>query len=460
MNRHDVEAALERVPDYDRFFTLDEMHAKARDAVRAHPDLAELRVVGHSREGEEIPMVRIGDGPTRVLAFAFPHPNEPIGGMLVHFLLDELFRDPSLREGRTWYLLPSVDPDGTRANEGWFAGPFTIRNYARHFYRPPSAEQVEWTFPIDYEQLRFDRPLPETEALMGAFDQARPHLVYSLHNAGFGGVYYYLSHDVPEVYGTFHEVPERRDLPLSLGEPEMPWAETLAPAVYRMPSIRDAYDYHATYGEGSPAEKIQGGGSSFDFLRSMELADGDPVCLITELPYFQSPQVADESETERTRRDVILEGLDEAESTTRQVQEFLRRAEPHMTLDTRFVRAVREFTDQALAGLPSQKRWAREAEGMDDRATVAQVTDALHVGSFYRLLIASMLRRAIDAQRAATPDPRLDDIATDVEAFLDAWAQRLDDALDYEAIPIRKSVQVQYGALLALLAAPGWGPGA
>lgn len=458
MNRTSLEAALDRVPNYDRFFTLDEMLTKARHTARDHPELASLSVVGSSRDGQEIPMVRIGDGPTRVLAFAFPHPNEPIGGMLVHFLLDELIRDPSLREGRSWYLLPSVDPDGTRANEGWFGGPFTIRNYARHFYRPPSAEQVEWTFPIDYKTLRFDRPLPETEALMEAFDRARPHLVYSLHNAGFGGVYYYLSHDLPAVYASFREVPERRGLPLSLGEAEMPWAETLAPAVYRMPSIRDAYDYHETYGDGAPAEKIQGGGSSFDYLRAMNIADGDPVCLITELPYFQSPQIADETRTDRTRRDALLAGLADAESTTREVQAFLDRLEPHATLDTRFLRAVRDFTEQALAGLPSQRRWAQEADGMDAPATVAQTTDALHVGSFYRLLIASMLRRAVAAQRDATPTPALDDLARDVERFLDVWAARLDAAIDYEAIPIRSSVQVQYGALLAILAAPGWGP--
>jgi len=41
-----------------------------------------------------------------------------------------------LREslGYTWYLVKCIDPDGTRLNEGWFKGPFSIENLARHYY--------------------------------------------------------------------------------------------------------------------------------------------------------------------------------------------------------------------------------------------------------------------------------------------------------------------------------------
>ena len=453
----DIEQALQRVPDFDRFYTLDELLERARNVAREHPDVADYQVVGHSTDGEEIPLVRIGDGPTRVILFAFPHPNEPIGAMLVHFLLEELVTNEELRRGRTWFLLPSVDPDGTRLNEGWFAGPYTIRNYARHFYRPPSAEQVEWTFPIDYKDLHFDHPLPETRALMRAFDIARPHLAYSLHNAGFGGVYYYVSENLEDVVDEFHAIPRRRGLALSLGEAEMPWAETFAPAIYRSGSIRDAYDYHETYGDGSPGEVIQGGGSSVDYLASMDLPDGPPVSLITELPYFQCAQISDQSPTARSRRDVLLEGVAQARATTNAMKEILDRIAPEMTLDTRPYRAVSAFTEQALDSFGSKERWAREADGMDVPATVAQETDELYVGSFYRLLIASMLRRALEEQREATPSPTLDAAASDLERLLEEWAARLESGLDYEAIPIRTSVEVQYGALLAVLGSSRFG---
>src|SRR5690606_35064038 len=126
----ELEAALARVPDYDRFYTFAEMLDSAHGVAASHPDLVSIERVGSSTEGRPIEMVRIGDGPQRLLLYALPHPNEPIGAVLVQFLLEELVANEALRRGRSWYLLPCVDPDGTVLNEGWFAGPFTVRNYA------------------------------------------------------------------------------------------------------------------------------------------------------------------------------------------------------------------------------------------------------------------------------------------------------------------------------------------
>jgi Zinc carboxypeptidase len=441
------EAALAQVPNYERFYTLEEMVARTKATAENHPDLTTLQIVGHSTDGLEIPMLRIGNGPTHLLLFACPHPNEPIGAMLIQFLLEELVTNEKLREGRSWFLLPCVDPDGTRLNEGWFAGPYTIRNYAKHFYRPPSTEQVEWTFPIHYKDLKFDKPLPETEALMQAFDIAKPQFVYSLHNAGFGGVYYYISHDLPDVYDAFHTIPRSRDLVLSLGEAEMPWAVEFAPAVYKTSSIKEAYDYFETYGTVSPVSLIQGGGSSYDYL----LGKGNPLMLITELPYFQSPQISDKSETSKTRRDVILESVAESRTAYKSVQAILETIAPEMTLDTRFYRAVTAFTEQALTGLDSKENWAKTAEGMDATATKAQATDELYVGPFYRLLVVSMLRRAIDVQLEQKLNSRLEAARHTLESLLETWTSTLETHLEYEAIPIKKLVEVQYGALLAVL---------
>ena len=265
----DLDAALSRVPDYARFLTVDEMYAAAKAAAGAHPDLVEYQIVGSSTDGEGIPMVRIGDGDERLLLYACPHPNEPIGAMLIRFLLEELVDNERLRAGRSWFLLPCVDPDGTRLNEGWFAGPFTVRNYAENFYRPRTEEQVEWTFPVRHKDLDFRTPMPETRALMRAFDIAAPRLVYGLHNAGFGGVYYYVSHEVEDAYDELYRLPTERGLALSRGEPEVPWAVELAPAVYKMLSIREAYDHLERHGAGSPAAIVQGGRV---FLRSPVLA--------------------------------------------------------------------------------------------------------------------------------------------------------------------------------------------
>lgn len=441
----DIDAALARVPEYDRFHTLDEMYEAAQRVATEHPDLASIQFVGESTDGEKMPMVRIGDGPQRMLLFASPHPNEPIGAMLVQFLLDELIQNEQLREGRTWYLLPCVDPDGTRLNEGWFAGPFNVRQYSRNFFRPRSEEQVEWTFPIDYKEFKFDKPISETKALMKAFEIARPQFVYSLHNAGFGGVYYYISHDLKDAYEDFYRIPKDRGLFLSLGEPEMPWAVEFAPAVYKEPSVRDHYDYLEKYSAGSPAAEIQGGGSSFDYLSSYS----EPVMLVTELPYFQSAQIADQTPINRTRRDVLLEGNDKARTMVNDLTQVLAALDGELPTSNRFYRTVKSFNSQALEAVESQRKWAETAEGMDVPATVAQEIDELYVGPFYRLLVASMLRRAI-AEHGLTND-KVRQASERLEELLESWTSEVEQNLKYEAIPIKKLVEVQYGAMLALL---------
>lgn len=465
-----LEALLARVPDYPFFLTVDELFAAARGVAAAHPEVAAYSEVGTSTDGTPIPMVTIGDGPQRIMLVACPHPNEPIGAMLVRFLMDELVVNGELRAGRTWYLLPCVDPDGVRLNEGWFRGPFTLRHYARHFYRPRFEEQVEWTFPVRYKTFVFDQPLPETRALMAAIEQARPHILYSLHNAGFGGVFYYLSHDLQAAYPELHRIPTDRGLALFQGEPEVPWARPLHPAVYAIPKSTDAYDYFEQFGVGDPAAQMMGGASSFEYAERF----GSPISLVTEVPYYQSPKIADTTPTGRTRREVVLAGLERVREVVGLLDRLLAQTLPVMTEDSRLLRAVAAFTASQLKMLESQARWAAQAEGMDQPATVAQEADALYLGPFYRVLVASMLHRAFEHQLAhlerlpaEAPLPGPDGATLDraqaealirqadgeLERHLDRWLTEVETHLPYTVIPIRNLVQVQYGALLAVLEA-------
>ena len=352
-----IAAALKRVPSYNRFMTVDELFASARGVAAQHPQLASCREIGVSTDGESIPMVTIGRGDRAVLLVACPHPNEPIGAMLVQFLLDELIERDDLRGGWTWHLVPCIDPDGTRLNEGWFGGPFTLRHYARHFYRPWSQEQVEWTFPCRYKRFVWDTPLPETRALMQVFQEDRPCFVYPLHNAGFGGVYYYLSKDLKAVYEALYRIPRELGLVLSLGEPEMPWAVEFAPAIYRLPSVRDAYDYHERYAPGNPAELIAGGGSSFDYLTSLTGEHRVPVELITEVPYFQSPDISDQTPIAETKRDIILEGIERTRSFLAELSAVLAATAGELPGDTRLTRAVASFVVQQSKSLDSKQTW-------------------------------------------------------------------------------------------------------
>src|SRR5690242_8115604 len=95
---------MNSVPDYRRFFTVDELFNHAHTVALRHPNLARYQIVGHSRNAEAIPMVSIGNGSKSILLYACPHPNEPIGSLLVHFLLDTLFEYEELLKKYTWHL--------------------------------------------------------------------------------------------------------------------------------------------------------------------------------------------------------------------------------------------------------------------------------------------------------------------------------------------------------------------
>jgi len=448
-----VTRALAGIPDYRAFFTVDELMEDSAALAADFPDLVERRVIGGSRAGEPIECLKIGRGRRSAVLFAFPHPNEPIGAQMLQYFSRRLCQDGDLRQALdySWYLVKAVDPDGARLNQGWFKGPFAPLNYALHFYRPGSREQVEWTFPIEYKKLRWHTPLPETKALMALLDEVRPDFVYSLHNAGFGGVYFYVSDPCEPLYPIFHRLARQQGLPLMLGEPEVPYATRLAEAVYRMPSTRDTYDFLEQYAGGDPTEIIRAGTSSLDYVKARR---PDAFVLVCEMPYYYDPRIEDARPAETRRRDAVLTALAAHEKDLAEWQGYLDAAAPHLTGENPFRAAVASFTAQGRRALEAHRRWAESHPDLDRPATVAELFDSRVLRRFYNLLILGMVRRMalhqLGSEQAGSPEAArvLRSLADEVEAGLRARAAELEREMDYTVIPVRKLVGVQLASAL------------
>lgn len=435
---------LREVPDYQAFLTVDELKASSRTLARKHPTTVQVLPAGRSRQGDPIEVVRIGNGPRKALLFAMPHPNEPIGSMMLEFLSSRLAEDDALREelGYTWFLIKCIDPDGARLNEGWFRGPFTIENYARHYYRPPSYQQVEWSFPIDYKTLHFHDPLPETKVLMSLIEREGFDFAFSLHNSGFGGVYYYVSEEAPGLYEPFHRLAGSQDLPLHLGEPEVPWAVSYAPAIFGLPRAADGYDFLQAQTGKDPATILQQGTSSFDYA----LGFSDPFALVCEMPYYYNPAIHDTSPSDTTRRDVILAGAAETRAEYEWLQKLYGSVSSELTLKSPFRDSIEYSLRISPANLEAQEQWARTDPRTAQTATVAEKFDTTVARPVYQLLGLGMAVRMLDAQMAssgATPALRL--ARREAQEMLDRRAQSL-AGLQYTVIPIRKLAAVQLGA--------------
>lgn len=436
-----LQGCLDRVPDHREFFTLDELRARARALVAEFPGIARLETAGASAEGRPIELLTVGHGRRPVLLVGVPHPNEPIGTLTIDFLTRLLCEDDALRARLdvTLFAIPVADPDGFVLNEGWFKGTFSPLRYACEFYRPPHREQVEWSFPVDYKTLQFSTPAPETATVMRVMERVRPEVFYSLHNAGFCGVYFYVSRDRPALVPRLHELVASQGLPLHRGEPEVPYLKTLAPAVYELFSIEDTYEYLArTLGE-DPAALIEAGTCADDWLKRV---GGDPFSLVCELPYFTSPALDDMSPAAVTRRDAVLAGTARELALVAETAACFERIAGQVP-DHRLTRSVRDHlakapkrlaAERANAASPDYARLATRAEVMD--ATVCSVFyHTLYLGEVFRL--ASMVGAG--------------DVAGAIRGRLAALVAEVERASDLRVLPLRPLVAVQAGAgLLAL----------
>lgn len=443
----DLQQIARDIPDYSVFLTIDELNASTHQLHSVYPDLTDLRVVGETRRGDPIELLTIKGGEHQAFVFGGPHPNEPIGTMMIEYLTRRLCEDEALRNelGYTWHFIKSIDSDGMRLNEGWFKGPFTPTNYARHFFRPAMFDQIEWTFPIEYKTLNFKQPLPETKTLMRVIDEVKPDLLYSLHNAGFGGVYYYVSGKCEPLYPAFHAIPEWFNLALDLGEPEVPFAEPFAPAIYNLIDMRVFYDYLEKNGTPDPAAAIQSGTSSADYASKY-----GTFYLVVEMPYFDDPRVNSQQPTDMLRRDAILQGLDMMDEFDNWTLAQMDTIRADLRLETLMSRAVNAFVSVGKDYRAAERQWAANAEDTNRPATEAEVFSNLMGKPFYRLLIHGMFARMLGEEIAAgNPSKAITATFEAARDRLETFGARLESQLNYRALPIRSLVGVQTCAGLA-----------
>jgi hypothetical protein len=437
----DIADILHTVPDYQEFFSPDELHHNSVQLVEEFPDLARLRQIGTSTDGRPIEMLTIGHGSRTALLFGVPHPNEPIGTLSLDFLSRVLCeRDDICRQLDTTFLIVKViDPDGLALNAGWLKGAFSPLRYALNYYRPTQDEQVEWGFPIDYKTLHFSDPSAETRVLMRLMEDYRPSFCYSLHNASFCGVYFYASRRLPALFRQFHRLVAAQGLDLHQGEPEVPYIQPWAQAVYPFFSVRDSYDYMERNLGGDPAEHILTGTSSADYLQERV---SDALTLVCELPYFTDPALADSSPSGRSRRDALAEGMRRTQKTVGLIETHFSALKEKVPAN-RLCRSVADYLGRTPKRLAAQQKQIQDP-AYDEEATAAQAFDVLVCRNLHpALYLGQVYRLAKDAGERVRAD--------EIRARLEERIRQIEAESDIVILALKKLVAVQVGSgLLAL----------
>ncbi len=455
----EIERILERIPEYQEFYTVDELDAFCAALLEQYPSAMRLETIGVSRKGHRINCMIMGEGTKNSICFACPHPNEPIGAMTVITLAKLFMEDRTLlaETGYTWYLIPCIDPDGTRLNEGWFKGPFDLEHYARDFYRPAGFLQVEWTFPIDYKGWNFDQPIPETLGLMQLIEKTEPEFVFSLHNAAFGGAYWYVTKDIPELNHRFEEAAMRQGVPLHLGETESPYIKKYSKSVHSMISMK-AYidDMEETFGV-IQKPSILCGTCSADYINTI----CDCYTMMAELPYFYTDQIEDETPVNNTRREIITEHLKYQKEHYAFLKKVWDQGRKYFTSDNPFPLLVDEAID-VIPSIQESTLTLLKSKEYDKMATTAQRFDNLYLRRYFECLNLALMMRSC-AYELQNPDlgcsgegrdssvqavTVLTRMMAEVEAELKKWCDYLEEHISYTVIPIRKLVRIQVESAL------------
>jgi len=450
--RHIVRRLLDAVPDFREFMYVEELYDSSRRlASHQHRDVAELVEVGSSRAGLPVYALIIrGGDEKRVLAFGFPHPNEPVGSLALEYLSWRLASDRELLKtfNATWIIVKVADVFGAKLNEGWFKGVFDVRKYALNYYRPPPYKQVEWSFPVEYKDFRWDKPVEETRALMKLIDEWRPTHIYSLHNAGFTGTYYYVSRAPPDdVLKLFAEIPKELGVPIHRGEPEAPYMVKLAEAVFKMPGLRESYDWLEKHLGRSPAQLIKHGGSSYDYAQRV---NPDVFELVCEVPYIYDDRLDVDIRIGIPRREILRMVNSREEALVNELYEKVQKLSENASPDNPFLEALTSFLENSKIHLEAEKKWIEEDPTLSESATVAQAFDAYIRVYFYRgLLYNGLLYRASDYEiRRGSGEPWT---STRDEALkaVDHYAETFNRLTNYRVIPISNLMKIQLNALVS-----------
>src|SRR5262249_6082562 len=135
---------------------------------------------------------------------------------------------------------------------------------------------------------------------------------YSLHNASFCGVYFYLSRHLPALFPQLHPLVADQAFPLHQGEPGVPYIQPWDRAIYPLFCAQEGYDFlEKNLGE-DPAPYLSTGKSSDDYIKKLV---PHALSLVCELPYYTDPILEDETLAGVSRREAMAGGMNRTETT-------------------------------------------------------------------------------------------------------------------------------------------------
>jgi hypothetical protein len=232
---------------------------------RAPIDLpgARIRELGPARDGQPIVAVEVPGTPERAAVLGYPHPAEPLAQLAWDGLTEVIRARLRIGGAGRWLIIPAWDAAGARlADPAWTAASPPLETLAASWVRPAPDLQVEWSFPVELGNQRFDAPLPETAVIQNALDDMAPHFLFSLHNALFPDGYLLVSDEIGACQDALGEALTRTGMGRRHPCP-IPYVPEFGAGVYGLPGIQREWEYLTSL-SGGTTPSLDHGAASFD----------------------------------------------------------------------------------------------------------------------------------------------------------------------------------------------------
>jgi hypothetical protein len=443
LNLNYFDKVLKDVPNYSRFLTVKEIEALAVNFRQCSS--VEGKVIGKTAENKPLKMYMMGNGEKTALIIGVPHSDEPLGSLVTTYFVDWMARHPEVDFfGWRWLIIPVLEQRGMRMNEGWFSSWDSFVDTAKSYFREPTDNQYEWTFPFEYKNYKWAQPRPESIAVKDVLKAEKPSLLCNLHHSGFYDTYFYFSEDLPQAYPRLRKLSNNLGLPLSTSSPDVPFGEILTPGFYRMYGLKDYIDYYANH-EPENLLTMRRGASSDEWY--LDAIGG--FSFNCEVPLFESSVKKDSQVSSRRLGVLFGKRRKKREAAVQYCINVLTKLEPFFSFsDPLLLGSVLKKVAKAKLDLESAEAKLQAAGSRN--ATNFEVFENDLMVDVDNLLLLGQLWRVIETIQRNQRTSQLGNMASRIDGKILALAKKINRRGGFVPIPLQKLVKMQLGSILII----------
>ena len=386
ISRH-FNSILSDVPKYHRFLKIKEIE-EVLETFKKH-SVVDEKIIGKTAENKPLKMFTLGSGQKTALIIGVPHSDEPLGSLVTTYFITWMLNHPEVNFfGWRWLIISILEQRGMRLNEGWFSNHGSLIQTAKSYFREPTENQYEWTFPFEYKNYKWLHPRPESKAVREVLKNEKPDLLCNLHHCGFYNTYFYFSKKLPKAYSELRKLSNILGMPLSTSNPDVPFGKVFSPGFYQMYGLKDYVDYYKKY-EPEKLLTMKRGASSDEWYQD-KIGGFSFNC---EVPILKSLIKIDNNLTDFNIRDLLKQRKQKRNNIIQYCIEFLTEIEPSFSFSDPLIlnsvlkhvanaKIALEFSDLTIQS--SENRKATNFEFYENDLMV-DVEDLLLIGQLWRI---------------------------------------------------------------------------